>query len=74
MAYSCFISSNSPHSKIGAHSADPGLATAIKQVLKQTWTEIRADEVFGRAAQLAYYFFLALFPFLICVIATLQTE
>jgi len=29
-------------------------------------------DVFGRAAQLAYYFFLALFPFLIAVIATLS--
>jgi membrane protein len=28
--------------------------------------------VFGRSAQLAYYFFLALFPFLICVIASLS--
>jgi membrane protein len=42
------------------------------EILKRTWTEIRADDVFGRAAQLAYYFFLALFPFLICVIATLS--
>jgi len=43
-----------------------------KEIAKQTWAEIRADDVFGRAAQLAYYFFLALFPFLICVIATLS--
>ena len=28
--------------------------------------------MFGRSAQLAYYFFLALFPFLICVIASLS--
>lgn len=42
------------------------------EILKRTWAEIRADDVFGRAAQLAYYFFLALFPFLICVIATLS--
>jgi membrane protein len=41
-------------------------------ILRQTWSEIRADDVFGRSAQLAYYFFLALFPFLICVIATLS--
>ena len=42
------------------------------EIIKRTWAEIRADDVFGRAAQLAYYFFLALFPFLICVIATLS--
>ena len=43
-----------------------------KQVARLVWAEIRADEVFGRSAQLAYYFFLALFPFLICVIASLS--
>lgn len=45
---------------------------ALKEIAKLTWTGIRADDVFGRAAQLAYYFFLALFPFLICVIASLS--
>lgn len=44
----------------------------LKQVVQRTWNEIRADDVLGRAAQLAYYFFLALFPFLICVIAALS--
>jgi len=43
-----------------------------KEVAKRTWAEILVDDVFGRAAQLAYYFFLALFPFLICVIASLS--
>lgn len=55
--------------------ASGGLAlrgVAPGEILKRTWAEIRADDVFGRAAQLAYYFFLALFPFLICVIATLS--
>ena len=32
---------------------------------KRVWSEIQADEVFGRAAQLAYYFLLALFPLLL---------
>ncbi len=45
---------------------------ALEELAKCTWEEIRADDVFGRAAQLAYYFFLALFPFLICVIASLS--
>jgi len=44
----------------------------LKELAKCTWNEIRAHDVFGRAAQLAYYFFLALFPFLICVIASLS--
>ena len=43
-----------------------------RELLKRTWAEIRADDVFGKAAQLAYYFFLALFPFLICVISALS--
>lgn len=42
------------------------------EVAKRAWAEIRADDVFGRAAQLAYYFFLALFPFLIFVVAGLS--
>lgn len=32
---------------------------------KRVWSEIEKDEVFGRAAQLAYYFLLALFPLLL---------
>jgi len=46
--------------------------SSLKEVAKRTWAEILADDVFGRAAQLAYFFFLALFPFLICVIASLS--
>jgi membrane protein len=44
----------------------------LKEVVKRTWAEVRTDDIFGRAAQLAYYFFLALFPFLIFVTATLS--
>jgi membrane protein len=32
---------------------------------KRVWHEIQKDNVFGRAAELSYYFLLALFPFLI---------
>lgn len=45
---------------------------SLKQVAGRTWEEVGQDDVFGRAAQLAYYIFLALFPFLICVIASLS--
>ena len=34
-------------------------------LLKRVWAEIQNDDVFGRAAQLSYYFLLALFPLLI---------
>lgn len=46
--------------------------TSLKEVSKRTWAEVNEDDVFGSAAQLAYFFFLALFPFLICVISTLS--
>ena len=36
-----------------------------KKLAKRVWKEIQEDEVFGRAAQLSYYFLLALFPLLI---------
>ncbi|PYU35955.1 MAG: ribonuclease BN [Acidobacteria bacterium] len=45
---------------------------SLRDVARRTWAEILEDDVFGRAAQLAYYFFLALFPFLIFVIASLS--
>ena len=35
----------------------------------RTWAEIKEDEVFGRAAQLSYYFLLALFPLLLFLTA-----
>jgi len=36
-----------------------------RELGKRVWSEIQTDEVFGRAAELSYYFLLALFPFLI---------
>src|SRR5919204_2549183 len=38
-------------------------------LLKRTASEVVADNCFGLAAQLAYYFFLALFPALLFVVA-----
>jgi membrane protein len=35
------------------------------QLAKRVWKEIEKDRVFGRAAELSYYFLLALFPLLI---------
>lgn len=35
------------------------------KLAKTVWKEIQEDDVFGRAAQLSYYFLLALFPLLI---------
>jgi membrane protein len=34
---------------------------------KRVWSEVQEDNVFGRAAELSYYFLLALFPFLIFI-------
>ena len=36
-----------------------------RELAKRVWKEMQEDEVFGRAAELSYYFLLALFPFLI---------
>jgi membrane protein len=40
---------------------------SFKDLGKRVWREIQEDEVFGRAAELSYYFLLALFPFLIFI-------
>jgi membrane protein len=39
------------------------------ELLKRTYKDLMADDGLGLAAQLAYYFFLALFPAILCVIA-----
>jgi len=36
-----------------------------RDLAKRVWSEVQKDNVFGRAAELSYYFLLALFPFLI---------
>src|SRR4051812_45196948 len=36
-----------------------------KDLCQRVWGEIQEDDVFGRSAQLAYYFLLALFPLLL---------
>ena len=38
---------------------------SLPTLAKRVWAEIQEDDVFGRAAQLSYYFLLALFPLLI---------
>jgi membrane protein len=42
-----------------------------RELMKRVWSESDTDDVFGRAAQLSYYFLLALFPLLIFVSAVL---
>ena len=39
------------------------------ELLKRTYKELMDDDALGQAAQLAYYFFLAVFPAILCVIA-----
>jgi membrane protein len=36
-----------------------------KALAKRVWSEMQSDEIFGRSAQLSYYFLLALFPLLL---------
>src|SRR2546429_9656932 len=40
-----------------------------RELLKRTASEVMADDCLGLAAQLAYYFFLALFPALLFLVA-----
>jgi membrane protein len=40
-----------------------------REIAKRTWSEMLADNCLGLAAQLAYYFFLALFPALLFLVA-----
>lgn len=42
-----------------------------KELGKRVWNEMNADDVWGRAAQLSYYFLLALFPLLLVLMAVL---
>src|SRR5262245_16087242 len=42
-----------------------------KQMASRIWREMGRDDVFGDAAQLAYYFLLALFPLLIFLTSTI---
>ena len=43
-----------------------------KELAKRTYTEVVADNCLGLAAQLAYYFFLALFPALLFLVALIS--
>jgi membrane protein len=43
-----------------------------KELVKRTINEVMADNVFNLAAQLAYYFFLALFPALLVLLAIIS--
>ncbi len=45
------------------------MAIGWGELLKRTYNDSMADDAMGLAAQLAYYFFLALFPAILCVIA-----
>ncbi|HEX8924879.1 MAG TPA: YihY/virulence factor BrkB family protein [Terriglobales bacterium] len=43
----------------------------VKQLGLKSWQGISADDVFGRAGQLAYFFFFAVFPFIVFVTSLL---
>ena len=47
-------------------------AISWREILQRTWKEAMQDDILGRSAQLSYYFFLALFPTLICILAVLH--
>ncbi len=45
--------------------------TSVKQIARRTWRSLLNDRVFGRAAELGFYFFFSLFPALFCAAAIL---
>jgi membrane protein len=45
------------------------MSLSWRDLLKRTYHEVMKDDAQGIASQLAYYFFLALFPALLCVLA-----
>lgn len=55
--------------KVRVRNGHGRLRTSVKQkwvnLAKRVWADIGKDKIFGRAAQLAYYFLLALFPLLL---------
>jgi membrane protein len=42
-----------------------------QQLLSRLWSQIKQDDIFGRSAQLSYYFLLALFPLLLFLLTLL---
>src|SRR6186997_1505113 len=50
---------------LAEYSCGESLLTQNRKHYLQLWRRIDQDDVFGRAAQLSYYFVLALFPLLI---------
>jgi membrane protein len=44
---------------------------AVKELARRVWTEIQDDDVLGQAAELSFYFLLALFPLLLFLTALL---
>jgi membrane protein len=42
-----------------------------KKLGTRVWSQINEDDVFGRAAQLSYYFLLSLFPLLLFLMTLL---
>ena len=55
-----------PSSKTSASPWKLGGLTS-KQLLLKTWNSVLADDVLGRAGQLAYFFFFAVFPLIVFV-------
>ena len=58
------------HRSSATHPWELGGLT-LRELVQRIWVESQDDEILGRAAQLAYYFFLALFPALLFLTAML---
>src|SRR5206468_3914557 len=62
---------NKPGIGVGAYCLNQGCeimnlgGQTISELAKRVWADILKDRIFGRSAELAYYFLLALFPLLL---------
>lgn len=57
-----------PFILFAANAAEQSLMKSLKLRIQRIGRQIQDDEIFGRAAQLSYYFLLALFPLLLVLI------
>jgi membrane protein len=51
------------------HGVLETISLSWSELARRTWREVGEDDVLGLAAQLSYYFFLALFPAILCLLA-----
>lgn len=65
----CFVPTVHQHAQIARPESTSGAKRSFTAIAKTIWTDFMADDCVDLAAQMSFYFVLALFPFAICVAA-----